>query len=234
MMIDMHSHCLPLMDDGADSIDTSLEMLRFAKANGAHTVAATPHYNCTKQSVDEFLNKREYSYSLIKETVLNAPGVYPKITFGAEVLLCSDLSEGIDLKKLCYAGTDYLLIELNSIYSPSTVSEWIYNISIRGYKPIIAHIDRYADHKDIMQELCGVDVVYQINAARFLGLFSNGAVKDILKRHDKFIVSSDMHNLTTRSFNMHIAYNKAKKYAGERLGFMFNDGAAAILNNVTL
>ena len=230
-MIDIHTHCLPFVDDGADSLETGLEMLKSAKLNGAHTVAATPHFYTGKIDVDSFLSKRNDALSLVTESILNREYDYPRIVTGAEVYINSDISEMENIKKLCYDNTDYMLLEIANGVETSSLSEWIYNLTIIGVKPIIAHIDRYAEYKKIMQELCGIDVVYQLNASEFCGFWSFGDVKDIMKRHNKFVVSSDMHNLEKRPFNMHKAFDKAKKHFASAADIMFEEGAKKILEN---
>lgn len=231
-MIDMHSHVLPCIDDGARSIDISLKMLEAAKNSGAEIVAATPHCILRKFNIDAFLDRRQNAYSSIEQELLHNPLKYPKIVMGAEVLLCEDITEYENFKKLCYGSTNYILLELSSHVSCSVLAEWIYNVSINGLVPVIAHIDRFHDYKRMMSELDGIDVVYQINATRFLGLFSSLSVKNILRCATKFLVSSDMHNLDSRSFNMHLAYNKAVRYLPKEMcGMMFGGLAEKILLN---
>lgn len=230
-MIDLHTHCLACIDDGADSIETALNMLKNAKANGAHTVAATPHFYTGKIDVDVFLSKRRAACEGVAQSIFGNENEYPRIVTGAEVYINCDISEMDGIKQLCYENTDYMLVEIAQGVAPSTLSEWIYNLTIIGVKPVIAHIDRYADYKKIMQELSGMEIVYQLNAAELCGFFSSGTVKDIVKRHSRFVVSSDMHNLVTRPFNLHKAYDRAKKMFPSQVDMMFEDGAKRILEN---
>lgn len=234
-MIDMHSHCLPFIDDGADSVDTSLKMLQYAKQMGAHTVVATPHYLSRKNDVSSFLEKRNSSFSQLSQLIEREKDKYPRVLCGAEVYLGSDISEINELDKLCYENTNYMLLELSSSVECSVISEWIYNLTINGIKPVIAHIDRYEKHSELMEELNGIDVVYQINATRFSGLFSKRAVKSILKCGETFIVASDMHNLSSRPFNMHEAFIKAGKYlSADECSQMFEIFARKILGSQNL
>ena len=231
-MIDIHSHCLPSVDDGADSVETSLEMLENAKMLGADIVVATPHFSLQKLDICSFLERRKSAYNEVLQIISQSPEKYPRLLCGAEVYLNCDLSELDGLKSLCYDNTSYLLLELSSSVKCSVISEWIYNITINGIKPVIAHIDRFEKYKELMAELNGIDVVYQINASRFIGMFSRRSVKSILCGAEKFVVSSDMHNLTTRTFNMHEAYKKATSYLSEQRCYeMFYGMAQTILSN---
>ena len=62
-MIDIHSHCLPSVDDGADSVETSLEMLENAKMLGTDIVVATPHFSLQKLDICSFLERRKSAYN---------------------------------------------------------------------------------------------------------------------------------------------------------------------------
>ncbi len=228
-MIDIHTHLLPCVDDGADSVEASLEMLKFAKENGAHTVVATPHFYTGRIEVEAFLEKRDGALERVLQRMSQQD--YPRLVTGAEVYINCDISEMDGIKKLCYENTDYMLLEIARDVKLSVLSEWIYNLTIAGIRPVIAHIDRYYEYKKIMQELCGIDVVYQINSSGFLGFLSSATIKDIVKRHSNFVVGSDMHNMISRQFNMHKAYEKAKKMFPHNVDEMFEEGAKKILEN---
>lgn len=229
-MIDMHSHCLPFIDDGADSLETSLKMLENAKINGADIVVSTPHCVLRKIDVNTFLKNRQKSYESVMEQISRNPEKYPVLMLGAEVFLGSDLSDAEYIEKLCYEGTKYILLETDSRISCSVLSEWIYNFTINGLKPVIAHIDRFDNREKLMYELNGIDVVYQINASRFLSVFSESKLKKILNNGTRFVVSSDMHNLDKRPFNLHLAMKKAHRFFNnEMCNDMFDNCARNII-----
>lgn len=58
-MIDFHCHILPKMDDGSDSINTSLAMLREEHTQGVNRVVLTPHFYCEEESIEAFLQRRK-------------------------------------------------------------------------------------------------------------------------------------------------------------------------------
>lgn len=230
-MIDLHSHVLPYIDDGAKDENMSIEMLLSAKKQGVDIVAATPHCIAKNpESVDAFLEKRNSGSEKLMTAVSNRNDL-PGIVLGAEVYLYKDISDFPNLSSLCYQDTNYILLELSDNGNASEVAEWIYNISIKGFRPVIAHVDRYPDYKEVMDELSHLDVIYQVNAARFLSMSDRRLLKSIFKRHDKFVVSTDMHNVTTRVCNMHQAYSVALKKFTPMCPILFNDGAQAILSS---
>ena len=230
-MYDLHSHFLPCIDDGAKDENIALGMLKAAKEQGITLVAATPHCIAkSKEDVDELIAKRDAAFERIKD-IIKDDSTYPGIVLGAEVYLCKDISEYDNLSKLCYENTNYILLELPGDNMPAEIAEWVYNISIKGLRPVIAHVDRYSFYKEIMSELSHLDVVYQINASRFLKMSDRRHLKNIFKLNNKFFVSSDMHNLTSRINRMGEARAVAEKKFGAMCPMLFKDGAQAILEN---
>ena len=232
-MIDMHSHCLPLMDDGARTIQESLEMLLCAKNNGASLVAATPHcITDSEEGVADFLERRDKALDMLLKAMSDNDDNYPEILPGAEVYLGCDVSEFSNLEKLCYKGTNYLLVEMPSRYETRKLSEWIYNISVKGIVPVIAHVDRYTRYKEFMTEFNVVEnIVYQINGSAFLSLSGRMRINNIFRRHKNFIVSSDMHNCSSRPYNlMQVKPIVEKKYP-DKTEMLLCGGAEKILQN---
>lgn len=230
-MYDLHSHVLPGIDDGAKDIEMSLAMLKSAKQQGVDVVAATPHCMArSPEEVDAILGKRQQSYENLMSEIKDK-SEYPEIILGAEVYLCKDISEYNNLSLLCYQNTNYILLELSNDINASDVSEWTYNIITKGLRPIIAHIDRYKDYVDIMDELSGIDVIYQINASRFLSMSERRVLRNIFKKHDCFFASSDMHNLTSRPCN----FAEARKIADKKFPLisemLFSSAAKSIVEN---
>lgn len=231
-MIDLHSHVLPGIDDGAKDASMSIDMLKEAKRQGVTLVAATPHCVTNKSSgIEKILEKRSKAFDELTAALALHKNECPEVILGAEVYLGCDLSELPELSKLCYQNTNYILLECAHGYDASKIAEWVYNISIKGLKPIMAHIDRYSNYKDIMQELQGIDVIYQVNAARFCSMLGRMTLKNIFNNGDKVLVSSDMHNLTSRAPNMAAAYEIAGKKFGALRKMLFEDCAKSVTEN---
>ena len=230
-MIDLHSHVLPYVDDGAKDENMSIEMLSLSKRQGVDTVAATPHCIAkNKEAVDAFIEKRNSGYKKLLSAMAGREDL-PRVVLGAEVNLYKDISDLPNLSSLCYENTNYILLELSDNGNAAEVAEWIYNITLKGLRPVIAHVDRYPDYKDVMDELSHLDVVYQVNAARFLTISDRRLLRKIFRHADKFVVSTDMHNLTTRICNMEKAYNVASKKFSDMCPMLFSDCAGEILKN---
>lgn len=113
MMIDFHCHILPKMDDGSDSINTSLAMLREEHTQGVNRVVLTPHFYCEEESIEAFLQRRKKAFSALQTAISDQPHAddIPELCLGAEVAMSSALAQ-MDLQPLCISGTNVLLLEL--------------------------------------------------------------------------------------------------------------------------
>ena len=110
MMIDFHSHILPEMDDGAESLETSLAMLRESKRQGVDVICSTSHFYADEEDPHSFLSRRGTAYLRLCSAMGDSPD-YPKIVLGAEVLYFPGISVADEIKALRLMGTPFLLIE---------------------------------------------------------------------------------------------------------------------------
>ncbi len=212
------------MDDGAKDNETSIKMLTDSFSQGVELCVATSH--CILHSneyIFDFLKRRKESY----EGVLKAgeDSEIPKLLLGAEVFLDNDINAYPDIDKLCIEGTNFLLVEFpTGAYRPE-MAEWIYEITLKDIVPIIAHVDRYPKRNQIMDDLTGVNIKYQINSSRFLSIRGRRILKDIFKYYRHYIPSSDMHNNFTRRCTMGEAREKANKYFPQLAHELFSENA---------
>lgn len=212
-MIDLHSHCLPGVDDGAKDLQQSMQMLKESFNQGVRICAATPH--CTlhrPDSVEAFIQRRKKGFEILKP---NLTETMPKIILGAEVYLDNDINNCPHIERLCLENTDYIMLEFPVDKADARWAEWIYNLNRKGIKVLVAHVDRYMEWEKMMADFKGLDVKYQVNASRFLEFMSGGLVKKLLAYGHDYVISSDMHNTKTRACNMGKAYEKAKKKYGD-------------------
>ncbi len=199
---DYHTHCLPGMDDGAKDVDTAVRMLQILGAQDVGKVAATPHFSAERESVSEFLRRRQDAYDALTAHPL-FPGL-PPIMLGAEIRLEPDLA-GTDLRPLCIGDSALLLLELPFIpYKPWMLEE-IRNITYAmQIIPLLAHVERYQtwySKADFEQLLSFEEGVLQINVEALRGKRSLHFVKQRMKEGRKLLLGSDCHNLTDRSPN---------------------------------
>lgn len=234
-MLDIHTHCLPKMDDGPKSVYESKMLLKDCFSQGVEICVATPHcFIHGYTDITGFIDKRNQRYSELKEELEADRSGYPIIKLGAEVYLDNDISKYEDVKGVCIGDSSYMLIELPHHINLTLLSEWIYNLSLKGIKPIIAHIDRYGNWKEIIRELGDEKIMYQVNASQFLSFSGRRFIRRFCKYNGNFIVSSDMHNMSSRKCNMQKAYEKALKRYGNSAYDMFRNTAKKIIKNEDL
>ncbi|MBP5730697.1 MAG: hypothetical protein J6X19_05785 [Clostridia bacterium] len=147
-MIDIHTHILPYIDDGAKDAETAVAMLRMMNAQGVDVIGATPHYYCLDCTPEEHRANAEKSYGTLLRTWENTPDAkaakLPEIRIGAEIYLAESLQAVEKPEFLKISGTDLMLFEL-----PFTgFARWIPAVTelvsakAKG-RPLFAHIDRY-------------------------------------------------------------------------------------------
>ncbi len=227
-MIDMHSHCLPGIDDGARNTEQSLLMLSDSFKQGVTLCAATPHLILHKEEdLDKFLKNRDEALQNLKAEMKKCE--YPEIILGAEVYLDNDINKYKGLEQVCYTNTEWMLLEFPMDSVNPRWAEWIYELNRKGIKILIAHVDRYPYWEQMMSEFGGLDVKYQVNASRFIKFSDRGLLKNLFAMRKDYIVSSDMHNMRSRKCNMEEAYLKAKKKFPALADEFFAENAEKIL-----
>lgn len=231
-IVDFHSHILPGIDDGADTLETSLKMLSASKDLGVETIVSTSHYYNFRESIESFASRRDDAvYKLCKH--INEHDLdLPEIVVASEVRLFPDISREENLSKLCIEGTKNILIEMPY----STWSGWmykeIYAIITRGYNPIMAHIERYlgpVSEKEILEKLLSMDVLVQCNADSFSDWKMRRFIKKLIKLGRLTVIGSDFHNLESRMSHLDDAISYiTKKYGEEYLNVIMKNAAYLI------
>lgn len=231
-MFDFHSHVLSGIDDGSKSIEMSLDMLHDSFTQGVTTVVATPHcYLMEEKNISSFLKKRNDSFNLLKKAMEEDAREFPKIKLGCELRIMTPISDMGKLKDLCIEGTNYILVEMPHKKWTVDYYDYLYALLLRGMRPIIAHIDRFLEHKKEFLNLYSMDLVYQVNADAFIKSPVKYEVSKLFEHGAVHILGSDMHDDTKRVSHMKKAYNAIiKGYGEERWDYLHQNGIN-ILNN---
>ncbi len=195
-MIDLHTHLLFDMDDGAKDLDDSLALFDIQKQQGINKVVLTPHYEAFRGDLDQFVSKRSKHVETLKKALNN--GLEFKV--GAEVLFSVDLLD-MDLSLLVIEDTDYILFEFPTQSYINDIRRHMNSILQMGYIPIFAHIERYSFLKDdlkLMQDLVEMGVVFQVNASTFIKGHQHSFIKAAMKHNLIHLVASDAHSQVNR------------------------------------
>lgn len=215
---DLHGHFLPGMDDGSQSVEESLQMLETARAQGIGKMFATPHYY-SNESIEAFLERRTQSMQLLRETMEERGGEYPRICLGAEVAYRRGIGSAEGLEKLCLGNSDYLLLELPFAPWEGALFRDLSSITnVRGIIPVIAHIERYLhlQKQEQLDRLLQQDVLIQMNTSMLLSWHSRGKAKRLLQNGIVHLLGSDCHNMQTRVPNMGPALDYLEKKQMDR------------------
>lgn len=231
-MIDFHSHVLPMIDDGAHDIEMSLEMLRESKRQNVNTVVATPHcYITDEKKLEHYIQKREKSFTELKNAIEESGEDLPQIKLGCEVRMMKEIENVELLRPLCIENTDYILIEMPSGKWNINDYDALYRILLKGMKPVMAHIERFWDQKDEYDNLYSLDLLYQINAEALLRRPYKSIVPKLFEAGAVQVMGSDMHNMEGRKTRMSEAAQKIIQiYGADRIEYMM-DNARKVLNN---
>ena len=233
-MVDFHSHFLPGIDDGADSVECSLEMLADFKSQGVNTVIATSHYYDWQGNITEFLTRREHSYNKLQQALQRESMECPDIVLAAEVALTPDIPKMDDLKKLCIGDSNAIMIELPY----SGYYEWIpyalFEISSKyGLAPVLAHFERFCTDKKKFEQyksLLELDVKVQVNTDSILDRRSYKIVKKLVKMGAVHVIGSDAHSMRTRKSNFYEGAKRIEKKFGKDYLLELNNNAKKIIN----
>jgi protein-tyrosine phosphatase len=208
--VDLHSHVMPGVDDGARDAEEALAMLRLAAADGTRVIAATPHATrCTPADIVDGVRRLN--------ALAAAHGIDITVASGSEVRFDSGLAERFQRGELATLNdTPYLLMELSlrSDWSPY-LGRGVYDLQMAGAWPILAHAERYPTvqrEPERIVELVESGVLIQINADALNGLAGRAAkraAETLLARHLAHVIASDAHDPRVRPPLLADAYRRA-------------------------
>ena len=211
MIADLHTHILPGIDDGSRNSEMTEALLREEAAQGVALIAATPHFYPNRMTVEGFLEKRAEALARTEKIRRDAGERMPEIVCGAEVYYFRGIGQAEMIPKLCIGDTKALLLEMPFEQWESPVTGDIRDLTRRGMKVILAHVERYTalqKKRDVWDRVMAMDVVKQINAGSFLkekgirGLMFGSKTREFslrfLKEHPETVIGTDCHNMEGR------------------------------------
>lgn len=181
----MHSHFIPGIDDGAKTLNDSLEMLRTMQELGYRKVITTPHimgdfYRNTPEIINSGLDK-------LKEAAA-ASGITIGIEAAAEYYFDYELEDKIDKGNMLTFGKNYLLFEVSYMNAPDGLDGIIFKLQTHGYIPVLAHPERYPYwFRDMsnFEKLKDKGVLFQLNINSLTGYYSPATLKIAEQMIDK-------------------------------------------------
>lgn len=166
-MIDIHMHLIPGVDDGAENMEMSLVMMVRAKEQGITQIIATPHSEVFRYSKEggKIIFKR-----LVDKVSIVCPDM--KLYLGCEVYcesgIMAEVLEALDSGRYpTMNGTKYVLMEFSQWVYPENTVSCVEALVTAGYKPIIAHMERYKylqDNMELVDRFRDLGALIQLNA----------------------------------------------------------------------
>lgn len=195
---DIHSHLIPGIDDGSQSMTESIEMLKALISLGYKKVITTPHIMS-----DMYPNTKEVilaGYDKLKEEI-GKQGLSIEVEVASEYFMDAHFEELLARKEILTFGDDMVLFELPFGQEPLNLKKIIFDMQLAGYTPVIAHPERYSYwHKDFKkyQDLFSKDVILQLNINSLSGHYSPEVQRVAEKLIDQGLISligTDMHHI---------------------------------------
>ncbi|MGC4021606.1 MAG: capsular biosynthesis protein [Cyclobacteriaceae bacterium] len=207
---DIHSHLLPGIDDGVQSLEESAEVILKLMDAGYKKLITTPHIisDSYKNTPEIILGKLEEVRKFLSEKKIEI-----SIQAAAEYYLDPWLIGEVDAnKKLLTFSDSYLLFEMNYVSEPFQLNDFIFKLTTQGYKPVLAHPERYqfmtiAKAEDLRQR----GVLLQMNILSLIGFYSKpvqSMAQQLVNQGLIDFLGSDCHNLRHATALKDAATNK--------------------------
>ena len=195
---DVHSHFIPGIDDGAKTIDDSIELIQGLLDLGYKKIITTPHVMC-----DYYKNTPEIINAGVEKVkkALAEKSINVEFSAAAEYNLDAEFEEKVEKKELLTFGDNYVLYELPFFAEPSNLANATFLMQTKDYKPVLAHVERYSYwHHDLEQirTLREKGVLIQLNINSLTGFYGPEVKQTAEWMVDNYLVdviSTDCHHV---------------------------------------
>ena len=193
---DIHSHLIPGIDDGAQNLDESLELILALQELGFSKFITTPHimsdfYRNTPEIINNGLSK-------VKDA-LNTLNIDIEMEVAAEYYIDFEFQNDIGEKEYLTFGNRYILVEISFLESPNNLKEIIFNLQLEGYNVVLAHPERYLYYTlKEYKELSDRGILLQLNLLSITEYYSEEVKKQAEQLIDNDLISlvgTDCHNM---------------------------------------
>jgi protein-tyrosine phosphatase len=203
-LIDLHSHVLPGLDDGAADLEEALAICAAAAADGITTLAATPHV-------------RQHDYPTTPDAMerafdaLQAAGPPVEIVRGGELDLAELSRPAEELRRFALGGSRYLLVETPYLGWPLDFAERLFRLQVQGFGAVLAHPERNPDvmeRPDLLEPIVAGGALVQVTAASVdgrLGKHSRACARTLIDRGLAHMIASDAHAPEIRAIGLSAA-----------------------------
>ena len=195
--VDIHSHLLPGIDDGSKSVEETASLMTQMNGLGINHFITTPHiftnvWDNTEAGITEKLQ--------VTKAELNRKNYFASFNAGAEYMIDSFFMKRLETEKLLTLKDNYLLVEMSYLNPPMQLFDILFEVQLAGYKPILAHPERYLFYTNKLKEyerLKKSGCLFQLNLLSTVNYYGTGIAKtaDYLLQNGMIdFVGTDIHH----------------------------------------
>lgn len=200
--IDIHSHLLPGIDDGAKTFEDTLSLTKALQGFGVSEFITTPHIiqHVWDNTHEQILAKSATAILTLEKNNISAP-----FKAAAEYLMDDQFVHLFQSGELLTLKDNYVLVEMSYINAPIQLYSILFDLQVAGYIPVLAHPERYLFYQNNFSEyakLKKAGCLFQLNLLSIVGYYGTGIMKtaeQLLQKGMYTYVGSDVHH------NNHIA-----------------------------
>jgi len=235
MIVDIHSHIIPGIDDGSKNMEMTLEMIRNAEKEGTKEMVATPHYllEYGEATIIDVKNHVKEINMLLENEKIDV-----KIYSGQEVYFTEKIIEDyLEGNIGTINDSRYMLIEFPMDKFDENTFDILYELQVRDIVPIIAHPERYKffiEKPSLINEFINQGYLFQVNAGSIEGKFGQNVKKttDLFLTNNIYnFIGSDAHNIKSRNTGLKNAMDLIEKGMNKNI---FQDSSKKILKNMDI
>lgn len=235
IMVDLHCHLLPGIDDGSKNMEISLQLAREATENGVTHALLTPHHMNGR-----YINHKQDVIRKTKEfqEQINAHNIPLTVFPGQEVRINGQLLEALDMDDILFADTagKYMMLEFPDDDVPHYTNQMIFDLQQRGIIPVIVHPERNTKimaEPDLIYRLLEKGCLSQITASSYVGTFGKKVEnfsRQLIEAGQGYVFASDTHDLPGREYEMRQAFDKLQHEFGKKMVVRYKQNARSIIN----
>ena len=226
MVIDIHSHILPGIDDGSKNMKETLEMLSMAEKEGIQGMVATSHYEAGLGI--EWSRQYRKAYDDVLENI-RKHHIQLQLYVGNEIYYSESIIEALQKEEVHTVNeTRYVLIEFPVYADYMYIERALRNIQYAGYWPILAHVERYESLRDLkcVETLADMNICIQMNAdsvIRKKDLSTRRFCRKVLKNHLVDVLATDTHGSRHRKPEIQTCFSYIDKKLGKSYRYLISE-----------
>ena len=226
---DVHCHILPGVDHGSQNVEQSIEMLRAERDMGITRVILTSHV--TAETFENTPDTLRPAFEILKQVVAETEDIsHMKLYLSAEYRMDEFWDKQYTLGNQIAMPGNYILMENSFHQELLGLDELLFDLKVKGYKPILAHPERYiyyAQRKQRLEQLHNTGTKFQVNLLSLAGYFGQHCRETALwlvKRGMVDMLGSDMHGMEhVKVIQDYINSKEWRKLVPQIQGHIIND-----------